>query len=76
MSFSDFSGNNVFVPYLFIFWPHSSMGGLSFPSRDRTHAPCSGSMESYLIVCQGSPTMSLRFSFSVNLLLHCLKQAI
>ena len=76
MSFSDFSGNDVFVLYLFIFWPHPSMWGLRFPSRDRTHARCSGSVESYLLISQGSPTMSLRFSFSMNLLLHCLKQAI
>ena len=32
-----------------------SMWDLSFPNRDRTHAPCSGSAESQPLDHQGSP---------------------
>ena len=46
----------VLLFYLFIFWL-CSMQDLSSWTRDRTHVPCSGSMESYPLHCQGIPTV-------------------
>ena len=44
---------NCFVRWLYCFG--SSTWGLSSPTRDQTRAPCTGSLKSHPLDCQGSP---------------------
>ena len=42
------------VSSICLFLGHKACGIFSFPTRDQTHTPCCGSMESQQLNCQGS----------------------
>lgn len=58
---SFFSGHAVWLP------------DFSPPTRDRAQVPCSGSAESYLLDCQGSPLQASSFQvYLYKIIFHCI----